>query len=260
MAKRLLILCLFYFFAWINNSYAQENFVIGEYNVSEIIDGDSFRFENLDKLARLLGIDAEETFKGKYAKEKSEDSKVNWVDKYNAAKIKEWKPSKVRSPFGYKTWLWTKELFKNVKKVRLEIDGDKRTLDVYGRYLVYVIAFRNDGTEFSYNLECVKQGYSPYFCKYGYSARFDKEFRDAEQYAINNKLGIWGNEEYCYPDYAERLEWWKIRAESIIHYQQNYSNNENYFSYADGSNLDKLQDYVIFYFYKIWIVVSHNNF
>ena len=239
--KRLYFIFLFTFVFSLN---AQENYILGEYNISKIIDGDTFKFENLDKSARFLGIDAEETYKGKYAYEKSEELKINWIDKYNSAKSDEGKPSKSPSPFGYKTTQWTKELFKDVKKVRLETDGGIRTIDVFGRYLVYVIAIRNDGTEFNYNLECVKEGYSPYFCKYGYSARFDNEFRAAEKYAEDNKLGIWSNAEYSYPDYTERLEWWKIRAESILHFQQHYYSSESYFSFADGHNLDNMKNYI----------------
>lgn len=238
------IYSLVFLLVWINNICAQENFVIGEYKISKIVDGDTFKFEKLDKSARLIGVDAEETFKDADAESKSKELEANWLDKYQAEKTKEQKPAKTNSPFGYSTWLWTKEIFKDVKYVRLEKDDENRTLDVYGRYLVYVIAIRNDGTEFNYNLECVRQGYSPYFCKYGYSYRFDKEFRDAEQYAVNNSLGIWGKGKFCYPDYSERIMWWDNRAESIKHFQQIYSRNENYFSFADGTNLEKLQSHI----------------
>ena len=230
--------------AWTYNFYAQENFIIGEYRISKIVDGDTFKFDKLDKSARLVGVDAEETFKDADAEAKSKELEVNWLDKYQTEKTKEKKPAKTNSPFGYQTWQWTKELFKNVKSVRLEKDDDNRTLDIYGRYLVYVIAIRSDGTEFNYNLECVKQGYSPYFSKYGYSYRFDKEFREAEQYAVNTSLGIWGSGKYSYPDYAERVMWWGNRAESIKHFQQSHSQDEDYFSFADGTNLNLLQNHV----------------
>src|SRR5438046_1081705 len=144
-----ILLCVF---AAVFTLSAQENFVIGEYKISKIIDGDTFKFENLDKNARLIGIDAEETFKDAEAEKRSKELEINWADKYNAEKLIEEKPAKTPSPFGYRTWKWIKELFKDVKKVRLEKDEQNRTLDVYGRYLVYVIAERNDGNEFNYNI------------------------------------------------------------------------------------------------------------
>ena len=238
---RILLLTIF-LLTWIHHIYSQQNYVLGEFTISKIIDGDTFKFEELDKPARLVCIDAEEMFKGPDAEQKSKELEKNWTKKYNAEKLIEEKPAKTPSPFGYKTWQWTKQIFRYVKKVRLETDDTARTLDVYGRYLVYVIAIRNDGTEFNYNLECVRQGYSAYFTKYGVSSRFDTKFNIAMQEAMNNKLGIWSEMEYCYPDYDERISWWNERAASIQRFIQNHSKDNNYFSFANGTNYEKLKD------------------
>ena len=61
---------------------------------------------------------------------------------------------------------------------------------------------------------------------------------------MDNRLGIWGDEKYCYPDYSERMEWWKTRAEEIIHFQRSFYGKEKCFSFADGSSLSQLKNYV----------------
>ncbi|MCX7878500.1 MAG: thermonuclease family protein [Ignavibacteria bacterium] len=235
------------FFIWLciytQLLFSQQDFSLGEFTLVKIIDGDTFRFEELDKSARLLGIDTEETIKDADAELKSNDLRKNWLDYYYSVKDSSGKPVKIESPFGYDTWQWTKSVFKDVVKIRLEIDEPKRMIDIYGRYLVYVIAVRSDGSEFNYNIECVKQGYSPYFSKYGYSKRFHQQFRDAQNYARENKLGIWSGKENCYPDYEERISWWDERAEQIKYYEENYSGKGNYFSMLipeDYDNLSKM--------------------
>jgi endonuclease YncB( thermonuclease family) len=175
---------------------AQENFVIGEFTVSEILDGDTFKFERLDRPARLIGIDTEETFKKDDAELRTREIAGYWSEYYAHKKDSSGKPAKLESPFGYKTWQWTKDFLDDVVKVRLESDDAKRNTDMYDRYLVYVIAIRTDGTEFNYNIECVKHGYSPYFNKYGNSARFHDSFIMAQQYAqesgLSRKAGVVG--------------------------------------------------------------------
>jgi len=88
-------------------------------------------------------------------------------------------------PMGKVASHYAKERLKG-KYVALEFEGPKR--GKYGRLLCYVIV---DGTNF--NLELVREGLSPYYTKYGVSQNYDKEFREAEQYARNNNLNIWGD-------------------------------------------------------------------
>lgn len=221
--------------------FSQEQFVIGEFTVSKILDGDTFRFEGLDKSTRLLGIDTEETFKDENAEMKVNDIASHWLEYYAHKKDSSSKPAKIESPYGYDTWQWTKKLFKDVVKVRLEVDDFKRVIDMFNRYLVYIIAIKEDGTEFNYNIECVKQGYSPYFSKYGYSARFHNEFVNAQKYAMDNKLGIWSGKELCYPDYPERLQWWDKRGDQIRKFESEYMGKAGYYSMLDISDYNKLK-------------------
>ncbi|MCC6866507.1 MAG: thermonuclease family protein [Ignavibacteria bacterium] len=255
---RFLIFLLFIF----QQAYCQQEFIVGEFRVQKILDGDTFRFEGLDRSTRLLGIDTEETFKDADAEMKSNDLAGNWLDFYSSQKDSSGKPAKVDSPFGYDTWQWTKKLFKDVTKVRLEVDDYKRVIDMYNRYLVYIIAIKDDGTEFNYNIECVKQGYSPYFSKYGYSARFDKEFKAAQKYAQDNKLGIWSGKELCYPDYPERIEWWDKRADQIKRFEDKYAGKPGYYSMLDQSDFNKLEKHLedtVIVFGNISRVVTDNN-
>jgi len=253
---------LLFLFMGVQLTYSQSEFVIGEFTISKILDGDTFRFEGLDKSTRLMGIDTEETFKDSDAEMKVNDISSYWAEYYAHKKDSSNKPAKIESPFGYDTWQWTKELFKDVAKVRIEVDDYKRVIDMFNRYLVYIIAIREDGTEFNYNIECVKQGYSPYFSKYGYVARFDKEFKAAQKYAQDNKLGIWSGKELCYPDYYERLKWWDKRGDQIRRFETEYAGKPGYFSMLDQSDFNKLVKHVgdsITIFGTISRVITDNN-
>jgi len=224
--------------------YSQDSLVIGEYIIKKILDGDTFRFEGLDKSTRLLGVDTEETFKDADAEMKVNDISSYWTEYYAHKRDSSQKPAKTESPFGYDTWQWTKKIFRDVVKVRLEVDEFKRVEDIFGRYLVYVIAIREDGSEFNYNIECVKQGYSPYFSKYGYVKRFHKEFQQAQEYAMSHKLGIWSGKELCYPDYNERRVWWERRAEQIKSYETELAGMPGYYSMLDVSDFKKLKKHL----------------
>lgn len=241
---------------------SQQEFVLGEFRISKILDGDTFRLEGLDRSTRLLGIDTEETFKDSDAELKVNDISGYWAEYYAHKKDSSNKPAKIESPFGYDTWQWTKKLFKDVVKVRLEVDDYKRVMDMFNRYLVYVIAINEDGTEFNYNIECVKQGYSPYFSKYGYSARFHNEFLTAQKNAQDKKLRIWSGKELCYPDYPERIKWWDKRAEQIKHFENTYAGKQGYFSMLDKSDFNKLVNHVgdsVVIFGNISRVITDNN-
>jgi micrococcal nuclease len=241
--KRNLILLLLFILS-VNNFYAQDEYIIGEFTVSKILDGDTFRFEGLERSTRLLGIDTEETWKDDDAEMKVNDISTRWVEYYAHKRDSSLKPAKIESPFGYDTWQWTKKLFKDVVKVRLEVDDFKRVMDMFNRYLLYIIAVRADGTEFNYNVECVKQGYSPYFSKYGYVARFHNEFTAAQKYAQDNKLGIWSGKELCYPDYTERIEWWDGRAEQIKKFETTFAGKPGFYSMLDINDYKKLKEHL----------------
>jgi len=227
-------------------SFAQvkdTSLVIGNFEVTKITDGDTFKFKNLDKSTRLLCLDTEETFKSKDAKERTEEIAANWLEYYRENRKGSNHPVKLDSPFGYDTWQWTKEFMSDVDSVRLEKDDNLRGIDIFDRYLVYVICYKK-GKEVNYNIECVKTGHSPYFNKYGNSRRFHPEFVEAQEYAKKNKLGIWNSNTKCYPDYDERLIWWNKRAEQIVNFESKYLNDNRYVNFLSDDGFDRLKDYV----------------
>ena len=227
--KLLLLLLLFSLLSanFIKAQTTDSSLILGEYSITKVIDGDTFKFEGLEGSGRLLCIDTEETFKGQDALQKTNEVSKNWVAIYKSKRDSSIMPVKVESPFGYKAWQWAKEFMENVKYVRLERDNNERTVGTFGRSLVYVIAYK-DGEEINYNIECVRQGYSPYFNKYGDSRSYHDEFVEAQNFAKENKLGIWDEDELCYPDYEERITWWNERARQMKSFEDNYSYVDNY--------------------------------
>lgn len=78
-------------------------------------------------------------------------------------------------------------------RVDIEFDTDdsfeiclKKHRDNFGRLLCYV---HKDSQ--NYNLETIKQGYSPYFVKYGFSRTYHDSFTLAERDAQAKKQVIW---------------------------------------------------------------------
>lgn len=218
--------------------------IIGNFKVSKVTDGDTFRFENLDRPTRLLGIDTEETFKTNDAEQKTNEIAMHWEEFYKSQKGENKMPVKTDSPLGYEAWKWAENFFKNVDYARLEKEDDERSIDIFGRYLVYLIAVLKDGTELNYNVEAVRNGYSPYFNKYGNSRRFHKEFLEAQNYARQNNLGIWDPNKKHYPDYDERLIWWNKRAQQLDNYEKNFSENEFYFNLSNDKDFARLEKYL----------------
>ncbi len=242
--KLLLPLLLFSFLPAIiiQAQTTDSSLILGEYSISKVIDGDTFRFEGLEGSGRLLCIDTEETFKGKDALQKTNEISKTWKEYYQSVRDSSKMPVKTQSPFGYEAWQWAKDFMENVKYVRLERDNNERTIGTFGRSLVYVIAYK-DGKEINYNVECVRLGYSPYFNKYGESQRFHDEFVEAQNFAKENKLGIWSTDEKCYPDYDERITWWNVRAKQMKLFEDNYSDVDNYINLYNDDAYSKLEDF-----------------
>ena len=68
----------------------------------------------------------------------------------------------------------------------VDLELETKTRGKYNRLLAYVIL---DGANF--NLELVREGWSPYYTKYGKSERHHSEFLAAEKVARANGLNIW---------------------------------------------------------------------
>ena len=105
-------------------------------------------------------------------------------------------------------------------KVDIEFDTDdpiaiavEKHRDNYGRLLCYV-----HKDEENYNLKLIKEGWSPYFVKYGRSRLYHRQMTEAEWGAKAYNLMIWNpitNAKIPSRNYANLLPWWSMRA-SIV--------------------------------------------
>lgn len=129
------------------------------YTVTKVVDGDTIDVDmnGVTKRLRLIGIDTPEV-----------------VD-----------PRKPVECFGHEASKKASALLLN-QKVKLESDSTQKDRDIYGRLLRYV--YRKDGL--FYNKWIIKNGYAheyTYIRPYKYQA----EFKQAENYARENQLGLW---------------------------------------------------------------------
>jgi endonuclease YncB( thermonuclease family) len=213
---------------------------IGEFHLTKVTDGDTIRVDGLDSSLRLVGLDAEETFKNDNDRRAS-DADFN---AYLASKRGDSKhPVKAATPLGDAAKEFAKQFFHGHTRVRLERDDAREIRDRYDRYLAYVFA-EKDGQWINYNVECVRAGMSPYFTKYGYSRRFHDQFVAAEAEAKAAKRGIWDPALPHYPDYDERQAWWTARGEFIARYQRQMDADPNFIVLTHWDALRRIEEKV----------------
>ncbi|MGN6111038.1 MAG: thermonuclease family protein, partial [Kofleriaceae bacterium] len=189
--------------------------VLGEFRLTKVVDGDTVKVDGLDSSLRLLGIDAEETFKNEADRRGVEASWTQYLkDKRGDSK----RPVKAASPMGEIAKHWAQKWFEGVTTVRIERDHPAEIRDRYDRYLSYVLA-QKQGKWLNYNVELVRAGMSPYFPKYGNSRRFHREFLEAEREAKAAHRGIWQPGAMAYPDYPEREAWWTARGDFVAKFR-----------------------------------------
>lgn len=214
--------------------------VIGEFHLTKVTDGDTIRVDGLESALRLVGLDAEETFKNDHDRRAAEtDFTAYLAAKRGASKH----PVKAASPLGEAAKEYAKQFFKGRTKVRLERDDPREIRDRYDRYLAYVFV-EQGGKWINYNVECVRAGMSPYFTKYGYSRRFHDEFVAAEAEARAARRGIWDPSLPHYPDYDERKVWWDARGDFIARYQRQIDADPSFIVLTHWDSLRRLEDRV----------------
>ncbi len=108
--------------------------------------------------------------------------------------------------------------------VDIEFDSDdpaevclEKYRDHQGRLICYV---HKDGE--NYNLKLIKEGWSPYFYKYGYSRIYHQEMLAAEALAQANNLVIWNpatNIKSSSRNYQLLIPWWALRAGIVDRYR-----------------------------------------
>lgn len=173
-----------------------------ETEVVRAVDGDTIiaDVEGEDEYLRLLALDTEESSSA---------------------------GGKPVTPWGKKAKERATESFPEGSAVTLEFPGTEpldecleRYRDNYGRLLVY--AHDDDG---DFQERMIREGYSPYFTKYGY-AEFDdhhRRYREAERQAQANAAGLWdqlavnGAE---MRDYDSLCPWWELRAEVVESFRE----------------------------------------
>lgn len=137
--------------------------------VSKVIDGDTFKMSNGDKV-RLIGIDTPE----KYDSDKLEkNSSRSGRDKVTIKKL------------GEASSEYVKKLVEG-KRVTLVKDPEYDDKDRYGRLLRYV--YTEDGI--FVNAKILEDGYANVY--YSNSISKMNEFKKLEKEARENKRGLWG--------------------------------------------------------------------
>ncbi|MBA3819427.1 MAG: thermonuclease family protein [Deltaproteobacteria bacterium] len=214
--------------------------VLGEFRLTKVTDGDTVRVDGLDASLRLVGLDAEETFKNEADRRAVE---AGWEQYLKDKKGTSNRPIKAASPMGEVAKEWAVKWFAGVDKVRVERDHPAEIRDRFNRYLAYVFA-QKSGTWLNYNVEAVRAGMSPYFPKYGYSRRFHNEFVAAQDEARNGKRGIWAPGALAYPDYAEREAWWNARGAFMETFRNASKDKANYIDLTHWDAMKRLEEHV----------------
>ena len=140
--------------------------------VTKVIDGDTFKMSNGEKV-RLLGIDTPEKY----------DS-----DKLDRQTSQSGKDKETIKKLGEASSEYVRKLVEG-KKVTLVRDSGYDDKDKYGRSLRYI--YMEDGT--FVNAKILEDGYANVF----YSKQISKmdEFKRLERDARENKRGLWGEME-----------------------------------------------------------------
>lgn len=137
------------------------------------------------------------------------------------------------TPAGLLATRWAKEYFGADDKgapggdVRIDIEFDtddpvavalEKHRDDYGRLLAYV---HKGGDNFV--LRAVREGWSPYFVKYGRSRLYHEDLLRAEAEAQASRLNIWNaatNAEGERRDYSALIPWWYLREGVVEDYRR----------------------------------------
>lgn len=182
-----------------------------EAKVVRVVDGDTIRvqFPHLvpEKSLRILNLETEESNSGS---------------------------NKLITPWGHQAKERAKLFFQPQDLVILEYPGtesieicQRRYQDNYGRPLILI---HKQGVD--YQEMMLREGYSPYFNKYGNAAflSYHQRYQQAEREAQAANLGIWdqiaanGAELH---NYAALGVWWNLRAQIIDQFRQWQKQQDN---------------------------------
>ncbi|MGR3275903.1 thermonuclease family protein [Acaryochloris marina NIES-2412] len=178
-----------------------------ETTVVRVVDGDTIRVQlphlEQEKSLRLLNLETEESNSGS---------------------------NKIITPWGQQAKERAEQFFQPNDRVTLEYPGTeaveichRRYQDNYGRPLLLI---HKQGVD--YQEVMIREGYSPYFNKYGNAVfpQYHQRYQQAEREAQQANLGVWDqltvNGEVLH-NYAALGIWWSLRADIIDAFRQHKS-------------------------------------
>lgn len=181
-----------------------EGTLIRGISVTKVIDGDTIKvsLNGKDESIRLAVVDTEESQPGG-------DKPVTKAGLAAAAMAKHYFSNSDNS------YAQIDLQFDTADPVEQSLDKHR---DNYGRLLAYVL---KQGENF--NLKLVREGWSPYFVKYGRSRLYHSDFLNAEAQAQANDRVIWNegfNAGGPTRDYQSLLPWWGLRDAIVEEYRR----------------------------------------
>ena len=208
-----------------------------------IVDGDTVRAKGMDAAIRIVGIDTEELYRDQRDRDGAEADFVAYATRKRGKSLK---PVKYGTPLGHAAKDFAIKFFGDVEQLLFIHDKDDQPRGYYGRHVGHTLVDRDGDGHFEQNfaVEMVRNGFSPYYTKYGYSEMFHDEFQAAEKEARKAKSGMWQNGPDAvghYPDYPERLEWWHRRGETLARYKSEHGEDPSYFRMGIESDLKRLK-------------------
>jgi len=208
-----------------------------------VVDGDTVRLIGLDSAVRIIGIDTEELYRDQASLKASQKDFESYASAQRGDSLR---PVKYGTPAGLAAKKFAADFFSQIEEVLFVTDNDLQPRGYYHRHLGHLLVDRDkDGVfEKNFAVEIVRNGYSPYFTKYGFSKQFRSEFERAEKEAREAKRGIWGAGDKSfdhYPDYDERLTWWHRRGKALERYDTLHTGKDSFFRMGLPTELARLK-------------------
>ena len=177
---------------------------IKDLKVTKVVDGDTIKIllDDQEESIRFIGLDTEESRRGSKPVTQAGILASKWAKSYFGADEDGIPLSDVRIDLEFDT---SDPLQACLRKHR----GN------YGRLIGYVY---KAGDPENANLRIVREGWSPYFVKYGRSRLYHEAFIEAEIEAQSQDLGIWNDATNAggkHREYSTLIPWWHLR-ESVV--------------------------------------------
>lgn len=179
---------------------------IDNLKLTKVVDGDTVKveIEGQQESLRLICIDTEESRSGSKPVTNAGKEASRFAKQYFSCNEEGFPQGDVRVDIEFDT--------SDPETICL-----RRHRGNYGRLLCYV----HKGEE-NYNLRIVRDGWSPYFVKYGRSRLYHEEFMRAEADAQSLARMIWNpqtNAGGAGRDYAALVPWWHLRDSVVVDYR-----------------------------------------